>query len=67
VSKREWAEFVAVRDKMMPVMENGTPVQAQGTSASQRQSDYALIVRITRRGPHLLGSSFRPELPGRRR
>jgi murein DD-endopeptidase MepM/ murein hydrolase activator NlpD len=29
VNKRDWAEFAAVREKMMPVMENGAPVPAQ--------------------------------------
>jgi murein DD-endopeptidase MepM/ murein hydrolase activator NlpD len=29
VNKRDWAEFAAVREKMMPVMENGAPVQEQ--------------------------------------
>ena len=29
VNKRDWEEFAAVREKMMPVMENGAPVQAR--------------------------------------
>jgi len=41
VNKRDWEEFAAVREKMMPVMENGAPVQAR----EQAQASVNLTTR----------------------
>src|SRR5579859_899406 len=38
VNKRDWAEFAAVREKMMPVMENVAPVPAQEQAQASANS-----------------------------